>query len=117
MNLFNWLLILIFRLEKLKISISDEDIKTSDKRVLLLDLNEVNSDFSYRPSAESWALDCEMESLVISGLKNKTSTPQIVSSVQVRTMFIASFFPKPLDNMIFANHYWSKILVSFRFFL
>ena len=72
-----------FRLEKLKISISDEDIKTLDKRVLLLDLAEVISDFSYRPSAESWALSMTMESLVVSGLKNKTTTPTIVNSIQV----------------------------------
>ena len=74
-----------YRLEKLKISISDEDIKTLDKRVLLLDLAEVISDFSYRPSAESWALSMTMESLVVSGLKNKKTTPTIVNSIQAKS--------------------------------
>ena len=40
-------------------------------RVLLLDLAEVNSDISIKPSADSWKLSVNMESLEISGLKNK----------------------------------------------
>ena len=80
-----------FRLNQLKITLTDEDKK--DAAVLQLNLAEVVSRISQRPSADNTKLDMTMKSLTITGMKIIVNARARVSRHQGEYFIVSSNIP------------------------